>query len=156
MGCEYHEKVPTVGLESFWKSHMPLDVTHQKMLSTYQYMGWVKISLNDFSVNQDSFLFTTTCTVDVEHILTFRNGYIKILSDKSPFDKQNSKIKFVSKSFIDVKNHQFLPTNINYPFLLVQWHMKYTTGLWQGTYTIIRVVMGNNIYKSLVKYVKNW
>ena len=65
-------------------------------------MGWVKNSLNDFSVNQDSFLFTTTCTVDVEHILTFRNGYIKILSDKSPFDKQNSKIKFFSKSFFDV------------------------------------------------------
>ena len=65
-------------------------------------MGWVKTSLNDFSLNQDSFLFTTTWTVDVEHILTFRNGYIKILSDKSPVDKQNSKIKFVSKSFFDV------------------------------------------------------
>ena len=65
-------------------------------------MGWVNTSLHDFSVNQDSFLFTITCTVDVERMLTFRNGYIKILSDKSPFDKQNSKIKFVSKSFFDV------------------------------------------------------
>ena len=65
-------------------------------------MRWVKNSLNDFSVNQDPFLFTTTCTADVERILTFRNGYITILSDKSPVDKQNSKIKFVSKSFFDV------------------------------------------------------
>ena len=64
-------------------------------------MGWVKTSLNDFSVYHDSFLCTTTCPVDVERILTFRNGYIKILSDKSPFDKQNSEIKFVSKSFFD-------------------------------------------------------
>ena len=126
---------------------------NRKSYLTYQYMGWVKNSLNDFSVNQDPFLFTTTCTADVERILIFRNGYITILSDKSPVDKQNSKIKFVSKSFFDVYNRQFLPTHINYPLLLVQWHVKNTTRHWQSTYTKNRVVMGNNIYKSVVKFV---
>ena len=55
-----------------------------------------------FSVNQDSFLFTTKCTADVEHILTFHNGYIAILSDKIPVDKQKSSLKFVSNSIFEV------------------------------------------------------
>ena len=61
----------------------------------------------------------TKYTADVEHILTFHNGYIANLSGKRYVDKRKFKIKFVSNSFFDVWDHQFLPTNINYPLLLV-------------------------------------
>ena len=39
---------------------------------------------------------------DVEPILTFHNGYSAILRYKSLVDKQNSKMKLLSKSFFEV------------------------------------------------------
>ena len=65
-------------------------------------MGWMKINYCAFLLNNDTVLVTTKCTADVEHNLTFQNGYIAILSGKSPVEEQKFKIKFVSKLLFDL------------------------------------------------------
>ena len=97
------KKVLTVDLELSRENQLPLDVTLQKIVPYISIHGLSQKQLKFFfSVNQDSFLFTTKCTADVEPILTFHNGYNAILRHKILVDKQNSKMKLSSKSFFEV------------------------------------------------------